>query len=385
MNATISKTTIMTTCKRVTCACALAIGVGLGACRSPRAWPPRRQGHRAGPRQTHVRALATMAAWDGRAVPTALRCGLSPPPHPSTRDPAGLTGGRLTDGTGAGQAGPDGASLAVPHHGIWRGGASTRGGSTTSRLVSRLVGATDLQPGLPQLGLLVPGCVDSAVGAAVGRLAAQVGHGVAHPLGRRAHGGDVGPGPQHLARHRGQQRSRQSAPPSPPAPPGGRPARRRPARAPARQTADGRAPSDSVAPTTTPTDPGPGTAVDRRGRVDDRLRHRASVGDARAARSHPRDWTSPPARTRRDRVPPAVSSSGRSDPNPRYGDAVTASHASGDVSRPRRGVGRHGRADVTPLGVGEHQHARVAQLGDRAFQHRVTGRRRRSRRTPPGV
>jgi hypothetical protein len=30
MNATISKTTIMTTCKRVTCACVLAIGVVLG-------------------------------------------------------------------------------------------------------------------------------------------------------------------------------------------------------------------------------------------------------------------------------------------------------------------------------------------------------------------
>ena len=44
------------------------------------------------------------------------------------------------------------------------------------------------------------------------------------------------------------------------------------------------------------------------------------------------------------------------------------------VTRPRLGVGGHGRADVTPLGVGEHQHPGVAQSADRAFEHREPGR-----------
>ena len=144
----------------------------------------------------------------------------------------------------------------------------------------------------------------------------QIGHGVAHPLPRRAHRRDVGAGPQHLARHRGQQRSPAPHRPGPAARRGDRPARRRPARAPARRARRGRAPRTASRRPRRRRNPfrTRGSRPRRRRRSTGRRCDRPASArctlapsglDVAASTNTPRPCSA------------AVSSSGRSDPKPR--------------------------------------------------------------------
>ena len=159
---------------------------------------------------------------------------------------------------------------------------------------------------------------------------AQIRDRVADPLRRGPHRGDIGSGAQHVTRDRGKQLAGAGTAETPECLRASalRPNAGHQDRAAQALTSGG---SASVAPTTTPIEPGPGA----RSRLTAAA---ASTIDCATVR--------PPASARCTPAPSgldvaastntprplalAVSSSGCSDPKPRYGEAVTASAASGE-------------------------------------------------------
>ena len=132
---------------------------------------------------------------------------------------------------------------------------------------------------------------------------------------------------------------------------------------------------DSVAPTTTPTDPGSGDAARLTAAAAstiDCATVRPSVCahctlapsglDVAARTNTPRPCAGSAVQQRLQRAESEVG---------RCGDGVDGQRR---ITGPRGGVGGHRRADVAALGVGQHQHACVAQRGDGVLQHRIARR-----------